>query len=410
MRELFAPQSACFLLFSVVSLLPTSPKADDWPIFRGPDKNGISKETQWSIPAGKAPVAWKAEVGLGYSAATVANGKVFLTGHDGKASDRIFCFDEATGEQLWVHEYPQPLGDLYFQGGTTASVTSSGDRLFHVAREGDIFCLNAADGKVIWQTHLQNDHGYSKPTWGFSGAPLPHGDILYVTAGESGLALNQAEGKVIWKSEDAEAGYATPYLFEKDGRELVIFTNKRYYNCVEAASGKQLWQVKWMTRYGVNAADPIVSGDYIFISSGYGKGATLLKWTGEGDPENLWKSRDMRTQMNAAILIDGYLYGVDGNESADGTSLKCMEMLSGETKWSETEIGHGTVSVANSHLIVLSEQGELQIAPVSPEKYDPVFRQFVVKPRVWTVPVLANGRVYCRNEGGELTVVDLRTK
>ena len=399
------PLCAAGVLFLSISELGFS---DDWPIFRGPQKNGISTETGWKVPSGEAPVAWKASVGLGFSAATVADGKVIITGHDGKKTDTVYCFEESTGKRLWVHSYPQPLGNLYYDGGTTGTVTADGGRLYHIAREGELFCLNSSDGSVVWQTHLQKDHGYSKPTWGFTGAVLPHGDRLFVTAGESGLCLNKSDGSVIWKSKDEEAGYATPYLFQRDGRELLIFTNKRFYNCVEAETGKKLWEVKWMTRYGVNASDPIVSGDRIFIATGYGKGANLLQWDGKGEPVSLWRSRDMRNQMNASVLVDGYLYGIDGDQNGDGTSLKCMELESGKTMWSNPEVGHGTVCVADGKLIVLTEKGELQIAPVSPDGYGYVFRQQVVPGRVWTVPVLANGRVYCRNEKGEVTVVDLR--
>jgi outer membrane protein assembly factor BamB len=393
-------------LFCILFLLSalSGLRAGDWPVFRGAERDGISREAGWKA-SDDAPIAWKAEVGLGYSAATVSNGKAIITGHDGAESDVVFCFDDETGEELWRFRYPQPKGDLYFQGGTTGTVTAEGDRLYHVAREGELFCLSAADGSVIWSRHLQNDLGYSKPTWGFTGAPLPHGDVLYVTAGEAGLALKKDDGSVVWKSEDEEAGYATPYLFGKDP-ELIIFTNKRFYNCVEAATGRKLWEYKWMTRYGVNAADPVVSGDDIFISSGYGKGAALLKWDGAGEPSTAWRSRDMKNQMNASILIDGYLYGVDGNESVDGTSLKCVEMATGKTLWTETSVGHGTVSVADNQLIVLTEMGELQVAPVSPGGYEPTFTRQVVKPKVWTVPVLANGRVYCRNAAGDLVVLD----
>ena len=116
----------------------------------------------------------------------------------------------------------------------------------------------------------------------------------------------------------------------------------------------------------------------------------------------------MRNQMNASILVDGFLYGIDGDQNGDGTSLKCVEMVTGKVMWSNPEVGHGTVSVADGKLVVLTEKGELQIAPVSSSGYGHVFKQKVVAPRVWTVPVLANGRVYCRNEKGELVVVDLR--
>ena len=163
-----------------------------------------------------------------------------------------------------------------------------------------------------------------------------------------------------------------------------------------------------MTRHGVNAADPIVTGDYIFISSGYGKGAVLAKWTGEGDPERVWQNRDMKTQMNAAVLVDGYLYGVDGNESQDGTGLKCLDLMTGETKWSAEGVAHGTMTVVGDQLLVLTEQGKLEIAKVSPGGYQPTFSQQVLKPRVWTVPVYANGKIYARNAAGEFVALEVK--
>ena len=391
-----------------VALLSSSfAVADDWPVFRGPDRNGISKETGWNPKPDEATIAWTAQVGMGFSCAIVSRKRVYITGHDGENSDRIFCFEEDTGKELWVYRYPQPLGSRDFQGGTTASVTIDEDRLYHVAREGEVFCLNALDGSEIWKTHLQTDHEYSKPTWGFSGAPISHGARLYINAGESGLALNKMNGDVIWKSEDEEAGYTSPYLFTFGGRELIIFTNKRYYNCVEADSGKKLWEVKWMTRMGVNAADPIVTGNNIFISTGYDKGAIVFHWDGKSEPNQLWKNREMKSQMNAVIHIDGKLYGIDGNQKVHGTGLKCLDLVSGETVWSDPSTGFGAITVVDDKLIVITEEGELQIAPVSPVEYSPVFKQKVIDAPVWTAPVLANGRVYCRNGTGDLVVVDL---
>ena len=163
-----------------------------------------------------------------------------------------------------------------------------------------------------------------------------------------------------------------------------------------------------MTRYGVNAADPIVTGDYIFISSGYGKGAVLAKWTGEGNPERVWQNRDMKTQMNAAVLVNGHLYGVDGNESQDGTGLKCLDLMTGETKWSEEGVAHGTMTAVGNQLLVLTEQGRLEIAKVSPDGYRPTLSQQVLKPRVWTVPVFANGRIFARNAAGEFVALEVK--
>jgi len=373
-------------------------------MLRGPEGTGISREEK--LPAvGAAEELWSVEVGLGYSAPVIQDGQILVSGHDGDETDTLYCLDAGSGRTIWTHSYPQPLGDLYFQGGTTGTSTWDGDRVYHVARQGELFCLDASSGNVIWTLHLQDDFGYSKPTWGFTGAPLVRGDRLYVTAGESGLALRKSDGGVIWKSDDEECGYSTPVPLTRGEDRYLIFSNKRFYVCVDSETGERVWRHRWMTRYGVNAADPIVTDEHIFISSGYGKGAVLLRWDGSGDPERVWQSRDLRTQMNAAVLIDGYLYGIDGNERVDGTGLKCLDFLTGEVRWTETGVGHGTVSAVRDQLVVLSEEGTLLLAEASPNGFEPDFSQRVLGPKVWTVPVVSDGVIYCRNAAGSLVAV-----
>ncbi len=395
---------ALLAFLCVVIVVPLN--AQDWPTLRGSDANGISTGAKLATE-GSIETLWSAEVGLGYSAPVVSGGKLLISGHE-SGKDSLYCLDSKSGEKVWTFSYDQPLGDLYFQGGTTGTSVWDGDVIFHIAREGELFCLNAEDGSVIWQKHLQKDFGYSKPTWGFTGAPLVRGESLFVTAGEAGLALKKTNGSVIWKSDDEECGYSAPVELTRNGKKFLLFSNKRFYVCVEAETGNKVWEHRWMTRYGVNAADPILSDDFIFISSGYGKGAVLLKWSGGGDPEKVWQSRDMRTQMNAAVLIDGFLYGVDGNESTDGTGLKCIELSTGETKWVVPEIGHGTVSAVQDQLVVLTEKGQLQVGPASPNVFAPALTEEVIKPRVWTVPVVVDGIVFCRNASGQLVVVQLK--
>lgn len=381
--------------------------AADWPNLRGPDQNGISIEADLRSE-GTASILWKASVGLGYSTPVVEDGKVIVTGHDGKEQDTVYCFDETTGKEKWKFAYPQPLGDLYFQGGTTGSPTLHGNRVYLLARDGDVFSLDSDTGKLEWQKSLKTDFAYTRPTWGFSGAPLIWDKWLFLNAGDAGLCLDRNNGSVVWKSGDEEAGYSTPFPLERDGWRLVIFSNKRAYVCVDASNGTEVWRHKWMTRYGVNAADPIVSKNTIFLSTGYGKGAALLKWDGKGEPEKIWQNRELQTQMNAAVLIDGYLYGISGNEGQDGTGLRCIELATGTVKWVETSVGHGAVTGVKDKLLVLTEEGALQVAVASPAKYAPTFSGQVIEPKVWTVPVYANGRVYCRNAAGSLVVVDMK--
>lgn len=396
------------LMVILASFVVHAAMAAEWPILRGPNHDSISTETGWKS-AGERPILWKAEVGLGHSAIVVADGRAYTLGHNGSDTDTIWCFDALSGTVLWKHSYPHPLDDLYFPGGTTGTPTIDDGVVYSVARRGQLFCLDAKSGEVKWQKHLTDDFGCKMPDWGFTGAPRVHGDLLLLTAGEAGLALNKRDGSVAWQSEGKEeAGYATPHLFERDGKILALFSNKDGYTCVDPASGSTLWFYKQKTRYGVNATEPIVSGDRIFISTGYGKGASLLKWEGSGEPEEIWRSRDMCNQMNPSLLIDGHLYGIDGNEGQDRTGLKCLVMETGETLWLEESIGHGAAIASDGKLIVLTEDGELLIAPISPEAFKPIHRQQAVGPKCWTIPVLSDGVLYCRNSTGQVAAIDLR--
>ena len=210
----------------------------------------------------------------------------------------------------------------------------------------------------------------------------------------------------MWQSDaKEEAGYSTPQVFEKNGKTLALFSSKDGYFCVDPKSGDQLWFYKHKTRYGVNATEPIVEGDRIFISTGYDKGSVLLQWDGNGEPGELWRSRDYQNQMNTSLLIDGHLYGINGNEGKEGTGLVCLKPETGEILWTDPSFGHGALTAAGEQLIVLGEKGELQWGPASPEGFSPAHRQQVLTPKCWTVPVLSQGHLYCRNGKGQVVVL-----
>jgi len=393
-------------LVAIALLLAFDPAgAADWPVMRGPDRNGISKETAWKTAAPK--VLWSAETGLGYSGMSVAAGKLYTAGHDEK-TDSVTCLDAVSGKVLWKHSFPQPVGAHYYQGGTTGCPTVDGDTVFHVAREGEVFALDAASGKVRWTTDLKKTHGLDVPEWGFSGSPLPYGDTILLNAGDAGIALQKKDGSVVWKSANGDAAYSTPVLFTKSGTDFALFSNKKAYVCVDPKTGVERWRFKWLTRYGVNATEPVLSGDLMLLSTGYDKGATLLKWSGEGPPVPVWQNRELATQMNPGILLDGYVYAISGNESVDGTGLKAVEYATGKVAWSDPTIGHGALVASNGKLLVVTEDGALQIGPASPAAWKPTVTAKVTEGRVWTQPVLSGGLLYVRNQKGIIVCLDLR--
>jgi len=384
-------------------------QASDWPQWRGPDRNGISAEKNWldQWPAAGPAIAWRASVGLGASSFVVGNGRVYTMGHaDGK--DTVFCFEATSGKPLWKHSYPAELGDKFFEGGTTGTPTLDGDRLVALSRWGDAFCFEAATGKIIWSVNVQKETGCPVPDWGFTGAPLVLDGRLILNVGEAGLALDKSTGKVLWKSAAKNAGYSTPLPVELNGRSLVVLGSSKSYLAVDPVDGKEAWRAPWVTEYGVNAADPIVSGGKMFISTGYGKGAALFA-LGASTPEEVWRVRSFRTQLNAAVLHDGHLYGVDGDTTSIA-SLKCLEFATGKELWAHKDFRTGAVSMADGRLIALSGTGTLMIAPASPTGFTPTASAKLLDGKCWAAPVLANGLIYCRNTSGSVVVVDGRKK
>jgi outer membrane protein assembly factor BamB len=386
-----------------------SASGDDWPWWRGPARDGVSPEKGWldRWPAGGPPVAWKASVGTGFSAVSVSRGRLYTMGHEG-GKDRVTCLDAATGEKVWSHDYDEDLDPEQFEGGPTATPTVWGDRVYTLSRHGEVFCLEAATGKVVWAKNVQKETGLRIPSWGYSGSPFLHEGVLLLNVGESGVALDPATGKALWTSADGEAGYSTPLPFRHEGEAYAIFSSAEAYIAAHVKTGKELWRVPWVTRYGVNAADPVLTGEGLLLSSGYGKGAALLR-LGAGAPETVWENRSLRNQMNSSVLVDGFVYGVDGN-TTDRAALKCLELKSGEVRWADDSVGSGSVTAADGKLLVLGAKGELMVAPASPREFAPTARARVLQGKCWTVPVLSNGRIYGRNAEGDLVCLDVRAK
>lgn len=391
----------------LLGICASNARAADWPQWRGPRHNGVSAETGWldAWPGGEPKIAWKAKVGLGFSSFVVAQGRVFTLGHDDE-KDTVWAFDAVAGKELWKHSYPAELGDKYFEGGTTGTPTVAGDRVFTLSRWGDVFCFEAATGKIVWSKNVQSETGAPIPDWGFAGAPLVHENLLVLNVGDAGLALDKNNGKIIWQSAKKNAGYSTSLPVQRDGKWLGLLGNANAYVAINLVDGKELWRTRWGTQYGVNASDPILDGDRMFLSTGYGKGGALFK-LGASEPEELWKTKKLRTQMNAAVLYQGHLYGVDG-DTTERASLKCLDFATGEGKWAQQGFGSGGVIIVDGKLIALSGMGELMIAPALPAGFKPTARGQVLGGKCWTAPVLANGLIYCRNSRGDVAVVDVR--
>lgn len=408
----------CFTV--TFALLATLASAADWPQWRGPDHNGISQEKGWAATWGNGgpKVTWKANVGLGFASFTVADGRVFTTGNM-ENTDTVFCFDAATGKEIWKHSYPSDLGDKYYEGGTSGTPTVDGERLYQLSRWGDVFCYEASSGKIIWQKNVQKESGANIPDWGYGGSPLVLEGLLILNVGEAGMGLDKTTGLIIWQSGKENAGYSTPLPIAArstsrrplalGGNPDVMFGTGKSWLAVEAKTGKMVWSLDWPTRYGVNAADPVESNGRIFISSGYNKGCALLGFD-DASIKTVWQNKELKNMLASSVLLDGNLYGFDGDNTASRSPFKCVDFATGTLKWEDTSIGPGALMAADGKLIVLTGKGELIIAKPSPQKFDILGRAQVLKGKCWTAPVLANGRIYCRNSSGDVVCLDLRAK
>jgi len=379
----------------------------DWPQWRGPGHDGISKESAWNPKwEGEPKLLWSAQIGTGFSSITVADGQAFTMGLDGK-TETVYALNRTTGKIAWKHGWPSSFKAQFYEGGTSGTPTVDGGSVFVLGQSGDLLSLAAATGKVQWQKNLATDLGLEIGTWGLTGAPLVDGDRLILNAGTSGTAVNKKTGAVVWKSGAEATGYATPVPFSLAGTAAAALMGKDAVHVVDRASGRVLWSHPWKTKYDVNAADPIVlAGGKMLVSSGYGHGAALLSFDAAGARE-VWKNTKFRAQMNPGVVIGGHMYGFDG-QADSRPALVCLEVGTGAIAWKQEGLGMGSVIAAGETLIVLSEKGELVTAPATPKGFTPLSRGQILSGKCWTVPTLANGLLYARNWEGKVVCVDLR--
>ena len=392
----------------IFALLATTAMSADWPQWRGLTRTGISEEkilSQW--PGDGPKKLWAASVGTGFSG-VVVSGKYVITLGNSDDTDTVTALDAASGKVLWTYSYDAELDPKYFEGGPTSTPTIDGDAVYVLGRQGQLHRLNLADGKVVWTKNIAEETEARQPDWGFTGAPIPVGDLLLLNVGSKGTVVEKATGKLVWKSApEPTAGYSTP-LPLADG--TYTFSNTDAYFGLDPKTGNVRWQYPWPTRYGVNAADPvIISPTQLLIASGYNKGSTLIDISKGSEPKSIWQNRNLRAQMNPPVLIDNLIFGIDGDENSK-PALRCVDSAKGKVLWSESSIGAGTLIAAEGgkQLIVLSDNGELHLLTPSAESFDSQASAQVFSGKCWTAPTLANGNLYLRNAAGDLAAFDLK--
>ncbi|HEX4955545.1 MAG TPA: PQQ-binding-like beta-propeller repeat protein [Thermoanaerobaculia bacterium] len=387
-------------------LLPGVAAGADWPQYRGPARDGRSAETgllaAW--PMAGPQVLWRAPLGDGYSGMAVAGGRVYTVFGAGR-DEIVIAFDAATGKEVWRQRLDGYRSDD-MGGGPRSTPTVAGGLLYALSSSGRLAALDAATGEGKWEVDLVAAYGARIPQWGVSISPLVEGDLLLLDVGgkpgHSLVALNKTTGKLAWAAESGSPGYSAPLAVTAQGVRQVLFFTGAGLVSVDPAVGKPLWRFPWKTDYDVNAAMPVfLPPDRVFISSSYGTGAALLRIEKQGSGlavQEVWRSKVMKNHFNSSVLVGDHLYGFD-----DGT-LKCIVAATGEEKWRQRGFNKGSLLYADGRLLVLSEQGVLALVEASPEAYRETGRMTVFTARTWTMPSLADGRLFVRS-GAELVAL-----
>ena len=391
----------------VSRIVPTPVHANDWPNWLGPDHNGKSREVLPEKPELTAPL-WSAELGIGFSSITVADGRVYSMGHsDGKES--VFCFSEKDGGKLWSDSYDAPLLPRFYEGGPGATPTVDDGRVFTISKDGQLRVYSVEKGKLLWSKDMQKQATMHKPPeWGFAGSPLVYGKNILIEAGAT-FAFDKETGRQIWKSEKFRPAYGTPQLFEVGGRKFLVTLKTDGLVILDPENGKTLDQYKWRTSFQTNATTPLlIEQGKLFLSTGYDRGCALFRFDGN-KLNKLYETKSMSNHMGNSVFLNGFLYGFNGTAHRGPTvEFTCINAATGEKQWSMPDYKFGSVIAAGKDLIVLSESGELLIGKASPEGFEPQAKKIILSGRCWTPPVLANGRIYARNAAGKMVVLIVR--
>ncbi|MHC5078174.1 MAG: outer membrane protein assembly factor BamB family protein [Planctomycetota bacterium] len=386
--------------------LSQAPAAEtiDWPRWRGPNGDGISTESGWNAKAlsGDPKVIWKKNMGNGHSAPSIVGPHLYTMGSTG-SEDVVHCLNVDTGDEVWRFPYACRAGN--YPGPRTTPTVDEGC-VYTLSREGHLFCLDAAKGKKKWETHIVQKFNAQFPKWGFAGSVTIEGRYLLVNAGLCGLALDKKTGKKVWSTGGGKCGYSTPVVFNIGRRRFAAIFGEKAFYVVDVKGGKKLCSFPWETTHDVNAADPVLCGRSLFITSGYGKGCALLN-PASGKASQVWKNRSIGSHFSSPVYIKGFLYGFHGNTGGRrGSGLKCLDARNGKELWTES-CGYGSLSAADGKLLILTEPGELIIAKATPKGFSAYSRCSALRSKCWTPPVLCRGRIFCRSTTGDLVCIDV---
>ena len=406
------------LTFAILVITGLKLQAQDWAQWRGANQDGVYKEEGLKLDwtNNKPALSWAfKEAGSGYSAPTVVGATLYCQGAaDG--SDFAFALDTETGNLKWK----QNLGELYVQDrgdGPRGSVTVDGDKLYLIRGAGQVHCLSATDGKMIWQKDFVKDfNGKIMSQWGYSESPLVDGNLVICTPGSVDgtlIALDKNTGDVVWRTKEwtDESGYSTPIVAEIYGVRQYIQQASNGVAGVSAEDGKLLWKIDYppMTRRSAAVIPtPIFTDNMVYVTSGYNAGCMGIKFAKENESikaDTIYTNKNMINQHGGVVLVNDYVYGYH-----DVSGWVCQNFETGEMVWNNRSNdegkGKGCVLAVNDRLLCLDERnGTLMVIAASPEGYKdfgslPIPERSNIQTmdnKIWTHPVVSNGKLYTRD-------------
>lgn len=404
----------------------------DWPTFGGPNGDFSSPDkgilTKW--PKDGLTKVWDCRLGLGYAPPVVADGR--LIHFDRFDDDLVLTARNAeTGKKLWEYKTPTEYTDFYgYDPGPRAGPVIDGERVYVYGPDGQLVCVNVADGKEVWKVDTQKEYHVHQNFFGVGSVPLVVDDLLIVAVGGSPegkrpadlrqakgngcgiVAFDKKTGKEKWKATDELASYSSPILATFHGKKTVLYFARGGLIGFDPTDGKERFSFKWRAKMqeSVNAACPVVVGDTILLTECYDKGAVLVRVTKEFKLETVWSDAEaderdkvLRGHWCTPILDGKYVFGSSGRHEPEG-DVRCIELATGEVKWKQERTRRSTITKIDGHLLTLTEDGTLYLLKPSAEKFDKVAvwnekDNPDLRPPCWAPPVVARGLMYVRGKG-----------
>jgi len=417
--------------------LATRQSGIDWPGFLGPNHDSKSPERGIRWPETGPPVRWEMALENSYGMPSISRGRLFMFDRRGDRAELI-CVESETGKELWTTGYPSDYEDYYgYNSGPRCAPVVDNDRVYTYGVEGMLRCMRVVDGELLWQVDTVNDFGVVKNFFGVGSTPIIEDDLLIVQVGGSPpgspaihtgrvegngsavVAFDKFSGEVQYRISDELASYASPVVATIDGRRWCFVFARGGLLAFDPTNGKIDFHFPWRARIleSVNASNPVVAENQVFISETYGPGSALLQ-VRPGGYEVVWsdanrgRHKSMQTHWNTPVLHEGFLYGSSGRHESNA-ELRCIEWATGDVQWSEPDLGRASLLFVDDHFVCLTEYGELLLLRTTPEKFDPVSRitlrqtnsksrvpglkpPQLLRPPAWAAPILSHGLLYVR--------------